>query len=109
MGKGKTTQIRGILEPGERSFILTHRQNLAADIHANCKGTTQLQHYAIDFPDKEAKMYMGATNQLMCQLESIHYLRGAQPYTYLMIDESQLLFLQAASGTLSLPDVVKDM
>jgi hypothetical protein len=39
MGKGKTTQILGILERGERSLILTHRQTLAADIHANCKGT----------------------------------------------------------------------
>jgi hypothetical protein len=26
-----------------------------------------------------------------------------------MIDESQLLFLQASSGTLNTPDVVKDM
>ena len=36
----------------------------------------------------------------MCQLESIHYLSGAEPHKYLMIDESQLLFLQATSGTL---------
>ena len=77
MGKGKTTQIRGILERGERSLILAHRQTLAADIHANCKDTTQLKHYVIDFPNTEAKIYMGATNQLICQFESIHYMRGA--------------------------------
>jgi hypothetical protein len=28
MGKGKTTQIRGILERGERPLILTHRTTL---------------------------------------------------------------------------------
>ena len=39
---------------------------------------------------------MGSTNKLIIQLESIHYLRGAEPYTYVMIDESQLLFLHAA-------------
>ena len=51
-------------------------------------------------------MYMCATNQLICQLESIHNLRGAQPYTYVMIDEYQLLFVQAASGTLSRKDSI---
>jgi hypothetical protein len=35
MGKGKTTQIRAILERKERSLILTHRQTLASDIYAN--------------------------------------------------------------------------
>jgi hypothetical protein len=34
---------------------------------------------------------------------------GAQPYTYLMIDESQLVFLKVASGTLSTKDADKDM
>ena len=43
---------------------------------------------------------MGSTNKLIIQLESIHYLRGAEPYTYVMIDESHLLFLHAAQGTL---------
>jgi len=42
---------------------------------------------------------MGGANQLICQLESIRYLHGAAPYTYLMIDESQLLFMQTASQT----------
>ena len=32
MGKGKTTQIRGILERGERSLILTYRTTLTDDI-----------------------------------------------------------------------------
>jgi hypothetical protein len=36
-------------------------------------------------------------NQLICQLESIRYLHGTAPYTYLMIDESQLIFMQTAS------------
>jgi hypothetical protein len=40
---------------------------------------------------------MGGANQLICQLESIRHLHGAAPYTYLMIDESQLLFMQTAS------------
>jgi hypothetical protein len=66
-------------------------------------------HYILDFPNKEAKMYMGAANQLICQFESIHHLRGAEPYTHLMIDESQLLFLQVASGTLTTKDAIKDM
>ena len=110
MGKGKTTQIRGILQRGGRCLIVTHRQTLAADIYANCKESAkQLQHYIIDFPDKQAKMYMGVTNQLIIQLESIHYLRGADPYEYVMIDESQLLFMQAASGTLGTPAEVKLM
>jgi hypothetical protein len=77
MDKGKTTQIRGILERGKRLLILTHQHTLAADIHANCKGTTKLMHYVTDFPNKEAKMYMGAANQLICHLESIHHLCGS--------------------------------
>jgi len=49
---------------------------------------------------------MGGTNQLICQLESIRYLHGATPFTYLMIDESQLLFMQTASKTFpETPDV----
>jgi hypothetical protein len=31
---------------------------------------------------------MGGANQLIYQLESIHCLHGAAPYTYIMIDES---------------------
>ena len=49
MGKGKTTQIRGILERGERSLILTHRTTLTDDIYANCRSTTGLKHYTHDF------------------------------------------------------------
>ena len=49
---------------------------------------------------------MGGANQPICQLESIRYLHGTAPYTYLMIDESQLLFMQTASKTLpETPDV----
>ena len=43
---------------------------------------------------------MAATNQLVCQLDFIHYLFRVEPYTYVMIDDSELLFLQARSGTL---------
>ena len=93
MGKGKTTQIRGILEHGERSLILAHRTTLTGDIRAHCRDTTDLKHYATDFSSRETKSFMGGANQIICQLESIHYLHGAKPYTYLMIDESQLLFM----------------
>jgi hypothetical protein len=100
MGKGKTTQIRSIFERGERSLILTHRTTLTDDICANCKLTTGLKHYAHDFKSRELKCLMGGTNQLMCQLKSIRHLHGAAPYTYLMIDESQLLFMQNSSQIL---------
>jgi hypothetical protein len=81
MVKGKTTQIRGILERKERSLILTHRQTLADDIYANVKryGTTELKHYAKDFGPTEEKSFTGGTNQLICRLESIHHLRWAEP------------------------------
>jgi len=88
------------MERKERSLILTHRQTLADDIYANCKDTTELSHYSTDYPYKEVKHYMAETNQLVCELESIHYLSRTEPYTYVMIDESQLLFLQTTSGTL---------
>ncbi len=91
-GKGKTTHIRGILERGERSLILTHGTTLTGDIHANCKHTThQFKHYALDFPSRESKSLMDGANKLICQLESIRYLDGAAPYTYLRIDESLVL------------------
>ena len=99
MGKGKTTQIRGILERHERSLILTHKTTLTGDIYANSRATMDLKHYAIDFPSRETKALMGGANKLICQLESIHYLQGAAPYTYLTIDEFQILFMQAASKT----------
>jgi len=100
MGIGKTRQIKAMLERKERSLIVMNRQALADDIYASCKDTTKLAHYAIDYPMKELKHYMTGANQHVCQLESIHYLYGAKPYTYVMIDGSQLIFLQTASGTL---------
>ena len=109
MGRGKTTQIRRVLERGERSLILAHRQTLSGDIYANCKAKTQLKHYSIDFKTQDAKQLMGAANQLICQLESIHYLHGAKPYTNLMIDESQLLFIQVAAGTFKTREAVRAM
>ena len=98
MGKGKTTQIRGILERHERSLIFTHRTTLTGNIWNNCMKTTELKHYSYDFPSSETKAFMAGANQLICQLESIHYLHGAKPYTYLMIDESQLLIFMHALG-----------
>jgi len=65
-----------------------------------------LKHCALDFPSRETKALMGGANQLICRLESIRYLHGAAPYTYPMIDESQLLFMQTASKTFpESPDV----
>jgi hypothetical protein len=109
MGKGKTTQIRGILERGERSLILTHRTTLTGDIHAHCRGTTDLKHYSHDFKGRDNKHKMAGANQLICQLESIRHLHGAKPYTYLMIDESQLLFMQASSETFKQTEDVRMM
>jgi hypothetical protein len=97
MGKGKTTQMGGILARGERSLIITHRQTLAADIHANVHKRhprATLKHCKKDFPSQNSKLMMSAANQLVIQLESIKFLSGAKPYTYLMIDESHLLFIQ---------------
>jgi hypothetical protein len=99
MGKGKTTQIRGILERRERSLILTSRTILTDDIYAHCRDTTDLKHYSHDFKCREHKHKMAGANQLICQLESIRHLHGAKPYTYLMINELQLLFMQATSET----------
>ena len=109
MGKGKTTQIRKVLERKERSLIITHRQDLAGNIYANCKDETGLQHYNNHFKSREAKLFMGSTNQLVCQLESIHYLHGALPYDNIMIDESELLFNQAATGKFKTDDDVRNM
>jgi hypothetical protein len=63
MGKGKTTQIRGILKRRERSLILTHMTTLTGDIHAKCWKKTDLKHYAIDFPSRETNALMGGANQ----------------------------------------------
>jgi hypothetical protein len=62
MGKIKTTQIRGILEHRERSLILTHMTTLRRDTHANCRATTDLKHYAIDFPSRETKASISGAN-----------------------------------------------
>jgi len=78
-GKCKTTQIRCILERRERSLIFTHRTTLTENIHAKCKKRTELKHYAINLLSRETKAFMGGANQLICQLESIHYLHGAKP------------------------------
>jgi len=99
IGKGTINQIRGVLERRERSLIFTHRTTITDDMYNNYMKTTELKHYSYDFKGREHKYKMTGANQLICQLESIRHLHGAKPYTYLMIDESQLLFMQAASET----------
>ena len=44
MGKEKTRLNKALLQRKVRSLILTHRKNLAADIYANSKDTTELAH-----------------------------------------------------------------
>jgi hypothetical protein len=96
---GTATQIRGILERGERSLILTHRTTLTDGFYANCKHTTQLKHYAHDFQTRETKALIGKANKLICQLESVHYLHGPTPYIYVIISESHVPFMKTDSKT----------
>jgi hypothetical protein len=116
MGGGKTRMIQGALLSGARSLILTHRQTLAADIYSEVhrkksngerelydhpldwSKDAELKHYDFDYKTTESKAAMGVANKLICQLESISHLAGAAPYKYLMIDESELFFAQAASS-----------
>ena len=122
MGGGKTRMIQGALLRGYRSLILTHIQTLAAyryhEVHKpqfwdemddtlDRYTKPQLKHYNNNFATRESKATMGAANQLICQLEIIGLLAWTPPYKYLMIDESQLLFAQAASSYLPSSEVRK--
>jgi len=117
MGGGKIHQIRNVLKQCERSLILTHRQTLAADIYHIVLDPLKPQWYlvrdlkrsSIDFPTQETKATMGAANRLICQHESVHFLEGAARYTHLIIDESQLLFIQAATSCLGDKETVRKM
>lgn len=106
MGRGKTTQIRNVMRRKQRALCLTTRVTLSDDIYGNCKreGGTELKHYKKDFPTAASKQHMGEANQLICQLESVHYLAGTKPYDVVFVDEMELLLIQATSS-----DTIKDM
>jgi hypothetical protein len=62
VGKGKTNQIRDILERREQSLILSHRTTLTDDIYHSYRATTYLKHYSHDFKVREQKYKMADTN-----------------------------------------------